>query len=142
MGTAVEGVALRPERARNPGTFELPIADSYPAVVLEYRPYAIGPEQTNVQESTTRNKSVETTTLLLFSHEVQRGQSGAPILDPKTREVVGLIEGRWLHPSGGSLGADGARMPLELTQGAAVPISYALDLLEQKSVQWSLERPR
>ena len=38
------------------------------------------------------------TDLFLFSHEVERGQSGAPVIDAATHQVVGLIEGRWLHP--------------------------------------------
>jgi hypothetical protein len=98
----------------------------------------------------------ELTDIFLFSHEVIRGQSGAPVTAPSTHQVVGLIEGRWLHPASASpvpSRASGATaraataasqkstaptaVTPSLTQGAAVPISYAKSLLQKNHVPWT-----
>jgi outer membrane biosynthesis protein TonB len=74
------------------------------------------------------------TELFLFNHQVRRGQSGAPVVSPDSRAVVGLVEGEWLRSS---------LMPLATTAetdtpgtGAAVPIHYAIALLQQKGIAW------
>jgi TonB family protein len=70
----------------------------------------------------------------LFSHEVLLGQSGAPVVSADSREVVGLVDGRWLHPGAVSSGAIDEQ--LTPTLGAAVRIHYALALLQEKGIAW------
>jgi hypothetical protein len=88
------------------------------------------------------------TDLFLFSHEVQRGQSGAPVTSVVTHQVVGIIEGRWLHPAASLLAKPGKNSATgnvtsrsvppapPLTQGAAIPIPYAIALLQKNHVHW------
>jgi hypothetical protein len=185
IGDSVEAAALRPERQRDPHTFELPIAESYPATVLDYRSLALNPNpqpsiplvatpstdsraqasssprQPNVDEPASQKPLVSRsvgdpqvrTDLFLFSHEVQRGQSGAPVASLATHAVVGIIEGRWLHPAAGKSPASAKNSaphnsssralsnspppPPALTQGAAIPIPYAIALLQKSNVRWS-----
>lgn len=188
IGEGVEATALRPEHLKDPHTFELPIADTYPATVLNYLSIALNPHpETNIPLISTpskdpaspstlpdrpRDDSAETksaaprsfgkaqvqTDLFLFSHEVQRGQSGAPVASVSTHQVVGIIEGRWLHPaisslarpvanpggkassnstpSGNATSSHNPPPPPDLTQGAAIPIPYALALLQKNHVPW------
>ena len=213
IGQAVEAAALRPARLKNPYTFELPIVNTYPATVLDYRsmplatnaqaavalystplhatplnntsseaaptnatptnatptyptPTKANPVHGNLlQEKPVYSSDLETqsatsgpavrtpqvpmsladsrkpvTDLFLFSHEVERGQSGAPVIDAATHQVVGLIEGRWLHPAAIALAKPIADTvppsPPALTQGAAIPIPYALALLEKTHISW------
>lgn len=74
------------------------------------------------------------TELFLFNHGVRLGQSGAPVVSAGSHEVVGLIEGQWLHPSPVAIAnredADAKGV------GAAVPIHYAIALLKQKGIAW------
>lgn len=74
------------------------------------------------------------TELFLFNHGVRLGQSGAPVVSASSHEVVGLIEGQWLHPSPISIPnrEDGDAKGV----GAAVPIHYAIALLKQKEIAW------
>jgi S1-C subfamily serine protease len=120
-GAAVIAAALRPARLKDPHTFDAPQQDESVADVLQYTSLALDKGQPKAE-------------LFLFSHEVLRGQSGAPILSRATHEVVGIVEGQWLHgilrPSPMSPGERGA------TLGAGVPITYALTLLERKHVAW------
>jgi hypothetical protein len=66
--------------------------------------------------------------------EVQRGQSGAPVLSQDTEAVLGIVEGQWLrglsvqNPS--STGKPASNM------GAAIPITYALPLLDARHIPW------
>jgi hypothetical protein len=139
VGEPIEATALRPSHMRDPHTFELPVADSYPATVLGYRSMSLSPE--TKASSQTLPRPTELTDLFLFSHEVQRGQSGAPVTRAATGEVVGIIEGRWLHPAARSAvktaGDSGPSSPLTLTQGAAVSVPYALALLQKNNIRWS-----
>ena len=74
------------------------------------------------------------TELFLFNSGVRLGQSGAPVVTGASHEVVGLIEGQWLHPSPISIRnrEDGEAKGV----GAAVPIHYAIALLRQKEIAW------
>jgi len=121
QGSAVIAAALRPARLKDPHTFDAPQQDESAADVLQYTSIAL-------------DKGRPKAELFLFSHEVLRGQSGAPILSRDTHEVVGIVEGQWLHgialPSPRSPGERGA------TVGAGLPITYALTLLERQHVAW------
>lgn len=121
QGASILAAALRPSRLKDPRTFDAPQEDNSPAQVLEYTTIRLNNGQPEAE-------------LFLFSHEVIRGQSGAPIISRERQEVVGIVEGQWLHP-----------MPLSLvaklgsgaaTMGAGVPITYALTLLEQNHISW------
>jgi len=118
-GKSVQAVALRPVKIQNPHTYELPAKESFTARVLNY-------------QFTQEEKGAGDTELFLFSHEVLLGQSGAPVVSADSREVVGLVDGRWLHP--GEAGT--ADEPMTPTLGAAVRIHYALALLQEKGIAW------
>ena len=156
--------ALRPANAKDPETFELPIPESYSATTLAYRAINLDPAAINAHSATPVLAAAQLTDIFLFSHEVIRGQSGAPVTSPRTQQVVGLIEGRWLHPTSGlpaaSRAADSpapasqksvpttavAATPTvtrgSLTQGAAVPISYAKSLLQKNHIPWTTTAPQ
>jgi S1-C subfamily serine protease len=118
-GQRVVVAALRPSR-RRPRTFETELQDRSAAHVVGF-------------ESSQLDKGMGETQLLLFNHEVIPGQSGAPVLSSDGREVVGFIEGQWLHPAV-SLAA--TMEPGETSLGAAVPIHYAITLLREKGIPW------
>ncbi len=119
--------ALRPSRIKNPYTFEA-LRENRPAgVVLEYR-------------FTQLDKGRPDTEIFLFSHDVLLGDSGAPVVSRETQEVVGLVEGRWLH--GGAVAKANAVQTQTGGVGAAVPIHYAIALLLEKGIAWEgVEEP-
>lgn len=120
-GGEVVATALRPSRLKDPHTFDAPREEQSSARILQY-------------VSTQLDKGEAKTELFLFSHEVERGQSGAPILLRDSQEVVGFVEGQWLHPEAAApQGTAGNRPSMP---GAAVPIVYVLPLLEQKHIVW------
>jgi S1-C subfamily serine protease len=118
-GEDVVVAALRPSR-RRPRTFETELQDRSAARLVDY-------------QSSQLEKGLGDTDLMLFSHEVILGQSGAPVLSGDGRDVVGFIEGQWLHPAA-ALAA--AADPGATSIGAAVPIRYAIALLREKGIPW------
>jgi outer membrane biosynthesis protein TonB len=120
-GTSLLAMALRPSRIRNPHTFEMPVREQLDARVLNY-------------QFTQEEKGAGDTELMLFSHEVLLGQSGAPVVTADSHEVVGFVDGRWLHP--GALASSTTDEPLTPTLGAAVRIHYAIALLQEKGIAW------
>ncbi len=117
----VFAVALRPSRLKDPHTFDAFVEDRPSGEVLNYEFWQI-------------DKGRADTELLLFNHDVLLGDSGAPLLSSDARSVFGLIEGRWLR-------ADAAALATSTPQknsgvGAAVPIHYAIPLLQQQEVAW------
>lgn len=125
-GDPVVATALHPSNIRTASTYQVPLQDWSPAQVLGF-----------VQ--TREEPSLPEIDLFLFSHEVQLGQSGSPVLLTGTHEVAGLVDGRWLRPSTFSLPAIGDAPAKRYTGplGAAVPIDYLLALLKKNSVAWS-----
>jgi TonB family protein len=79
-------------------------------------------------------KQSSETELFLFNHQVRRGQSGAPVISPESDAVVGLIEGQWLRSTLVSLTAASDQAAPGV--GAAVPIHYAIALLQQRGIVW------
>jgi len=120
-GSAIVAAALRPGHMKDPHTFDAPLEDRSLADVVQFTEIAL-------------NKGQPKAELFLFNHEVIRGQSGAPILSRETGEVVGFVEGQWLH----GIPLASARSPGDrgTTMGAGVPIRDALPLLEQEHVGW------
>jgi outer membrane biosynthesis protein TonB len=72
------------------------------------------------------------TELLIFSHEIALGQSGAPVLSTESQKVIGLVEGQWFGRNTLAMVA-AERHAL----GAILPIHYAIALLQQKHIAWS-----
>jgi S1-C subfamily serine protease len=126
-GQAVLALSLHPPKQQSAHTFEVPREDRFSGEVLSY-------------ESTRLDKSSPAAEVFLLSHPVNLGQSGSPVLALDSGAVVGLVEGRWLRPSGLAIAkSSGASTP---TPGAAVPIRYAITLLERQSICWhAYERP-
>jgi S1-C subfamily serine protease len=120
-GQAVLALSLHPPKQQNAHTFEIPREDRFSGEVLSY-------------ESTKLDKSSPAAELFLLSHPVNLGQSGSPVVALDSHAVVGLVEGRWLRSSAvTTVRSSPAYM---FTPGAAVPIRYAINLLQGKSVSW------
>lgn len=125
-GQSVVALSLHPPKQQNAHTFEIPHEDRFSGQVLSY-------------ESTQLEKSAPAAEVFLLSHPVNLGQSGSPVLLQDSRAVVGFVEGRWLRSSSLSIAqASAESTPIP---GAAVPIRYAIALLESKSISWHAPRP-
>jgi S1-C subfamily serine protease len=120
-GEPVLALSLHPPRQQNAHTFEVPREDHFAGEVLSY-------------ESTQLEKSAPAEEVFLLSHPVNLGQSGSPVISQSSRAVVGLVEGRWLRASG--LSITKASSTTTPTPGAAVPIRYAIALLQRQSIYW------
>jgi S1-C subfamily serine protease len=126
-GQAVIALSLHPPKLQNAHTFQAPQEDRSSGEVLSY-------------ESTQLEKSAPSADVFLLSHPVTRGQSGAPVLALDSRSVVGLVEGRWLRSSAVSIAKSSTVSPS--TPGAAVPIRYAIALLQRQSISWHTSQSR
>src|SRR5258707_13348875 len=126
-GEPVLALSLHPPRQQNAHTFEVPREDRFTGEVLSY-------------ESTQLEKSAPAAEVFLLSHPVNLGQSGSPVLSQNTGAVVGLVEGRWLRSSAISIAKPEAASIS--TPGAAVPIRYAIALLQRQSISWHTPRPQ
>jgi len=113
--------ALRPSRLKNPYTFDALLEDRPAGEVIEYR-------------FTQLDKGRPDTEIFLFNHDVLLGDSGAPVVSSESHEVVGLVEGRWLH--GGTMAMVNTLQKQTTGLGAVVPIHYAIALLLQKGISW------
>jgi S1-C subfamily serine protease len=125
-GQSVLALSFHPARSQNAQSWQIPVEDRSPGQVLNY-------------ESTQLDKSSPPADLFLLSHPVTRGQSGSPVVATDSRGVVGLIEGRWLRSSAIAL-SQSASLHGD-TPGAAIPIRYAISLLDQKGVSWHASAP-
>ena len=121
QGQPVLALSLHPPKQQNAHTFEVPREDRFSGEVLSY-------------ETTQLEKSAPAAEVFLLSHPVNLGQSGSPVLAVDSRAVVGLVEGRWLRSSAVSIAKSSAQ-PTS-TPGAAIPIRYAIDLLQRQSISW------
>ena len=120
-GEPILALSLHPPRQQNAHTFEVPREDHFSGEVLSY-------------ESTELEKSAPAAEVFLLSHPVNLGQSGSPVISQSSLAVVGFVEGRWLRSRGLSIAkSPAASTP---TPGAAVPIRYAIALLERQSISW------
>jgi hypothetical protein len=125
-GDAIVASALHPGNIRTAATYKLPVQDFSSAQILGF---VQTHEETNLPE----------TDLFVFSHEVQKGQSGSPVLLANSHEVVGLVDGRRLRPDSFSLPPANGGHATRYTGpvGAAVPIDYLIALLQKNSVPFS-----
>jgi Trypsin-like peptidase domain len=120
-GQSVLALSLHPQRLQNAYSFDSTREDSSPGTVLNY-------------ESTQLEKSAPAADVFLLSHPVEKGQSGSPVLAVDSRAVVGLIEGLWLRGTPVSVAKSGALSTS--TPGAAIPVRYAIAVLQQNGVAW------
>ncbi len=120
-GQSVLALSLHPQRLQDAHSFELQREDSSPGTVLSY-------------ESTQLEKSAPAVDVFLLSHPVVKGQSGSPVISTDSHSVVGLVEGLWLRGTPLSI-AKSSALPTG-TPGAAIPIRYAIALLEQHGIAW------
>jgi len=126
LGQHVIALSLHPQKPRNAQSFQAPQEDRSSGEVLSY-------------ESTQLEKSAPAADVFLLSHPVTLGQSGSPVLALDSQAVVGLIEGRWLRSSGLSVGTASSRTAS--VPGAAIPVRYAIALLERQSILWHSPQP-
>jgi S1-C subfamily serine protease len=120
-GQFVLALSLHPARPENAQSFQSPVEDRSPGEVLSY-------------ESAQLDKSAAAAQVFLLSHPVTPGQSGSPVLSLDSHAVLGLVEGRWLHSNAVSI----ARFMgvTSCVPGAAIPIHYAISLLQDKGISW------
>jgi TonB family protein len=118
---ALSSAALRPSRLKDPHTFDAFLEDRPNGQVVDY-------------EFSQLDKGHPDTELLLFSHDVLLGDSGAPVVSGESQAVVGLVEGRWLRPAAASIAM--TTMQSHSGVGAAIPTHYAIPLLVQHGVTW------
>jgi S1-C subfamily serine protease len=120
-GQSVLALSLQPQKLQNAYSFDSTREDSSPGTVLSY-------------ESTQLEKSAPAVDVFLLSHPVVKGQSGSPVMAVDSHAVVGLVEGLWLRGTPLSVAKSSAQTGP--TPGAAIPIRYAIALLEQNSIAW------
>ena len=120
-GHAVIAASLLPPRPREAYTLDALVDYRSPGEVFDF-------------QFSQLDKGRGDTELFLFNHLVRRGQSGAPIVSAESQGVVGFVEGQWLRST---------VVPLETAAdegqpgvGAAVPVHYAIALLQQMGVPW------
>jgi S1-C subfamily serine protease len=121
LGQQVIALSLHPQKSQNARSFQAPQEDRSSGEVLSY-------------ETTRLEKSAPAADVFLLSHPVTLGQSGSPLLASDSQAVVGLIEGRWLRSSGLAIAKSSAQSPS--VPGAAIPVRYAITLLERQSITW------
>ncbi len=126
LGQHVIALSLHPQKPQNAQSFRAPQEDRCSGEVISY-------------ESTQLEKSAPAADVFLLSHPVTLGQSGSPVLAQDSQAVVGLIEGRWLRSSGLSIATASSRSAS--VPGAAIPIRYAIALLQRQSVFWHAPEP-
>ena len=120
-GQSVVALSLHPARLHNPESFQLPVEDRSAGTVLSI-------------EETKLEKFALPAEVLLLSHPVVLGESGSPVLARDSRAVIGLIEGRWVRD--GSVAIARRKEQSIEPPGAAIPVHYAISLLEQHGVAY------
>ena len=119
-GKRVVSISLRPSRLQEAYTFDAPLQDRSQGEVLSYQ--------------YTKTESGRQIELLLYSQKVLPGQSGSPVISEESGEAVGLIEGRWLHPT--AIPFVSSPEQIDPSPGAAVRIHYAISLLQGQGIPW------
>lgn len=119
-GKNVVSISLRPSRLQEAYTFDQPLQERSEGEVLSYQ-----------YTKTEGGRQIE---LLLYSQKVIPGQSGSPVISEESGEVVGFIEGRWLHPT--AIPSVNSPEQIDPSPGAAVRIHYAISLLQAQGIPW------
>jgi len=118
---AVLTASLRPPKPRDAYTLDPSVDERSPSEVFDFKFSQL-------------DKGRSDTELFLFNNQVQRGQSGAPIVSADSQGVVGLVEGLWLRSSLVPLATAAEQDTPGI--GAGVPIHYAIALLQQRGIAW------
>jgi hypothetical protein len=120
-GHAVLAASLRPTKPLDAYTVDASVEDRSSGEVFDF-------------QFSQLDKGRAATELFLFNHQVRRGQSGAPIISAESNAVVGFVEGQWLRSTLVPL----AKAPEQDASGvgAAVPVHYAIALLQEKGIPW------
>jgi hypothetical protein len=126
LGQHVIALSLHPQKPQNAQSFQAPQEDRSSGEVLSY-------------ETTELEKSAPAVDVFLLSHPVTLGQSGSPVVAIESQAVVGVIEGRWLRSSGISIAKSSSRSAS--VPGAAIPVRYAIALLQRHSISWHSPQP-
>ncbi len=128
-GQSVIALSLHPFRLQDAQSLEAPREDRSPGTVLSY-------------ESTQLEESAPATKVFLLSHSVDRGQSGSPVLASFSLAVVGIVEGRWLRSSAiAATAAAKSRGQASAIPGAAIPIEFAIALLQRQGILYHSQPP-
>ena len=120
-GQSVLALSRHPAPMPNAQSFQLPGEDRSAGIVLSI-------------EETKLEKFALPAEVLLLSHPVVLGQSGSPVLATDSGAVIGLIEGRWVRD--GSLALARREEQFAEPPGAAIPVRYAISLLEQNKIAY------
>jgi TonB family protein len=120
-GHAVLAASQRPSKPLDAYTLDASVDDRLSGEVFDF-------------QFSQLDKGRSDTELFLFDHAVRRGQSGSPVVSAESHEVVGLVEGQWLRSSLVPLTAAADEGTIGV--GAAVPIHYAIGLLQQRGIPW------
>jgi TonB family protein len=132
-GEMVQAADLRPSSPRDAYSLDPVLEEHAPGAVLRF-------------EFSKLDDGAADTELFLFNHAIHPGQSGSPVISDVSQGVAGLVEGQWLRgvPGIASLKSDPASGEAEAPAqdevapipGAAIPIHYAIALLQQKGIAW------
>jgi TonB family protein len=133
-GEKVQAADLRPSREHDSYSGDPTLYERLPGQVLRF-------------EFSQLEKGASDTELFLVDNAIRPGQSGGPVISDDSQGVAGFVEGQWLREDSpviaaekedrasaggdGSVSSGGAGSP-----GAAVPIHYAIALLQRKGVAW------
>lgn len=120
-GTSVTAQTLRPSNLKDSHTGDSILENDPSGEIVDY-------------EFSALYRGKPETELFLFSHEIEPGQSGSPVVASGSNGVVGLVEGRWLRENATTLGL--AESSPFTGVGAGIPIHYAIWLLQQKGIAW------
>jgi hypothetical protein len=120
-GRAVLTASVRPSKPVDAYTLEASVDDRAAGQVFDFRFSQL-------------DKGRLETDLFLFNHQVRLGQSGSPVVAADSQGVVGFVEGQWLRSSLVPLAAGADQSTPGV--GAAIPIHYAIALLQQKGIPW------
>ncbi len=120
-GRAVLTASVRPSKPVDAYTLDASVEDRAAGEVFDFRFSQL-------------DKGRLETDLFLFNHQVRLGQSGSPVIAADSQGVVGFVEGQWLRSSLVPLAAGTDQSTPGV--GAAVPIHYAIALLQQKGIPW------
>ncbi len=121
-GKNVITASLRPTSIDDAHSADVPLVDFSRGEVLDYQFF--------------REEGKTGSELLLFNQQIVPGQSGSPLVSADSHAVVGVVVGRWLHPTVIPSGANGSR--LNLAPGAALRAHYAISLLDQLHITWHM----
>jgi TonB family protein len=133
-GEMVHAASLSPAKPLDAYSLDPVLDERSPGGILRY-------------EFSEIDKGAAESQLFLFNHSIRPGQSGSPVIDDRSQGVAGIVEGEWLRDDSYWLAAlknDPSAATTEWRSGksvaalpgAAVPIHYAIALLQKNGIPW------